>query len=248
MMDLPEAMPERIKKFYNDSIGKAHIKSLSPIPDELTLMSEQQKWILKESKLATLLLDVNVPHEAMLEEALANKHRFVKHRGIDSPGWASMALHGTAIEDTSPREALIAKGKYTEETAPDYHWTELADSCPVSKQFVESLGFNVLKRVRFMLLEPGGWITLHRDTESPGIQAWNVSINNPAGHYFCMQDAGFVPWEPGQMRGIDISRYHTVVNTGNEPRIHMIIHGQHDKKFNETIIRSYKKLYEQFNS
>lgn len=247
-MNLPDNMPADLKQVYIDSQKIDHVKNVPSMPDNLETLVDQYKWVLNESRLATLLLDVEVPHEAMLEEALANKHRFVKHRGTDSPGWASMALHGTAVEDTAPVEALIKQGKYTEETAPEYHWTELADSCPVSKQFVQSLGFSLLKRVRFMLLEPGGWITKHRDTETPGIQAWNVSINNPDGHYFAMQDAGFVPWKPGQMRGLDISKYHTVVNTSNEPRIHMIIHGHHDKKFNETIVRSYRKLYEQFNS
>jgi hypothetical protein len=250
MFNLPENMPQDIKDVYNRNKDVIHITSVPPIPRELEdgPANKITQWIMHQSGLPTILLDVEVPHDEMLKEALSNNHRFVKHRGGDSPGWSSMAVHGTAVEDTSPREALIAQGKYTEENAPDYHWTELADSCPVTKEWVESLGFSLLKRVRFMKLDPGGWIVPHRDTDVPGLQAWNISINNPDGHIFCQDKFGYIPWQPGEMRGIDISKLHTVVNTSSKPRIHMIIHGHHDTKFNETIIRSYKKIYNEFNS
>lgn len=250
-MILPDQMPIDTKEFYLKNIDKPHITNVPKIPQELLNDGHKgniAKWIMHSSGLPTLLLDVEVPHKEMLAEALANDHLFVKHRGTDSPGWSSMAVHGTAVEDTSPREALIKQGKYTEENAPNYHWTELADSCPVTKSWVESLGFSLLKRVRFMKLDPGGWITPHKDTDVIGIQAWNISINNPDGHLFCIDGFGFVPWKPGQMRGIDIGKKHTVVNTGTEPRIHMIIHGHHGNKFTETLVRSYNKLYDEFNS
>ena len=240
-------LPKNVKSILKRNKTIEHISVVKPLPTNLDNENELCQWILYKSELPSLLLDVEVPHKEMLEEVKSNMHRFVKHRGNDSPGWSSMALHGTAVEDTAPKEALIRQGKYTEENCPEYHWTELAESCPISKAWVESLGFKLLKRVRFMLLEPGGSITPHRDVDKPGLHACNISINNPKGHIFVQDGSGYIPWQPGQMRAIDISKIHTVVNRGNEPRIHMIIHGHHDTLFRDTIIRSYKKLYKEFN-
>jgi hypothetical protein len=243
------SLPKNIKAILKRNKSIKHISSVKPLPkDLLDSPGKLAQWILYESELPSLLLDVEVPNSEMLKEATNNMHRFVKHRGSDSPGWSSMAVHGTAVEDTAPREALIKQGKYTEETCPEYHWTELADVCPTTKSWVESLGFKLLKRVRFMKLDPGGYITPHKDVDRPGLHAYNISINNPDGHIFVQDGSGFVPWTPGEMRAIDISKIHTVVNRGSEPRIHMIIHGHHDEKFNETIIRSYKKLYDKYNN
>lgn len=235
-----------VKNIIERNKNILHIKSVPPIPDGMN-DNEKCQWILYKSGLPSLLLDVEVPTDEMLSEVKNNMHRFVKHRGETSPGWESMALHGTAVEDTSPREALIAEGKYTEENCPPYHWTELSESCPKSKEWVESLGFSKLNRVRFMLLSPNGFIIPHRDVDTPGLHAFNISINNPDGHIFAQDGHGYIPWKPGQMRMIDISTIHTVVNRGVEPRIHMIIHGQYSDKLRNTIIRSYIKTYEEFN-
>lgn len=245
--------PNMIKLFRKNR-KRPHYPFVKPIPKSFLnwkqdVHSARQfvRWIMSESHLASLLLDIDIPNNEMLAEALAQDHLFVDHRGESSPGWSSMAIHGTAVEDTSPKEALIARGKYTEENCPDYHWTELADKCPVTKQWLESLEFTLFKRVRFMKLAPGGWINPHADTDVRGLHAWNIALNNPEGHKFLMDGYGFVPWQPGQMRGIDISRTHSVINEGTEPRIHMIIHGHYGEKFVNIICRSYEKLYEETN-
>lgn len=243
-----------IIKLFKKNKRRPHYPLVKPIPEEFTDWENNKhvsrnlvRWIMEQSHVATLLLDLEIPHAEMLAEAKSQDHRFVKHRGSSSPGWSSMAIHGTAVEDTAPKEALIAKGKYTEETCPEYGWTELADKCPVTKQWLESLEFTLFKRVRFMKLDPGGWIDPHADTNVPGLHAWNIALNNPEGHKFVMDGYGYVPWKPGQMRGVDISKTHSVINTGTEPRIHMIIHGHYGEKFVDIICRSYKKLYEETN-
>ena len=65
------------------------------------------KWILKESKLPWLKLDIEFPYEEMLEEAKAYKDRFVKHRAEDQihgyrhKGWSSLCIHGIRANFTN---------------------------------------------------------------------------------------------------------------------------------------------------
>jgi len=246
MINLPKEMPKLEQQIFCNNENQIHYTSVPPIPENLLYENNKNKiaaWVLHESMVPSLKLDIAVPHEDILAEALINRDRFVKHRGHTSPGWTSMAIHGTAVEDTQPREHYIKEGKYTEDTCPEYHWTELADSCPVTKAWLESLNFQLFHRVRFMNIDPGGWISSHADTDTRGLQAWNVSINEPVGHTFCMDGFGYVPWQAGEVRGIDIGLTHTIVNTGPEPRIHIIIHGHHSHEFNELMIRSYGILY-----
>ena len=148
-----------------------------------------------------------------------------------------MAIHGTAVHHTSPRENY-----FEQDNMPEYDWTELADLCPITKQWLQNLGFKKYQRVRFMLLDPGGYINPHRDVDVRKLHAWNVAINNPVGHKFVLDGHGIIPWKVGEVRGIDISQLHTVVNDGVEPRLHMIIHGHFDEGIAKTICRSYEKL------
>ena len=87
---------------------------------------------------------------------------------------------------------------------PEYDWTELADLCPITKQWLQNLGFKKYQRVRFMLLDPGGYINPHRDVDVRKLHAWNVAINNPVGHKFVLDGHGIIPWKVGEVRGIDI--------------------------------------------
>jgi hypothetical protein len=240
---------QKVRDIVEKNKNIEHISSVPVIPDEYKDGKNRKdfcQWILYKTGLPSLLLDVTVPYEEMLKEAKAQDHLFVKHRGSANPEWSSMALHGQGIQYTAPAEAYIREGVFTKENSPPYAWTDLADVCPVSKEWVSSLEFDEFKRVRFMKLEPGGYIEPHRDIDTSGIHAWNVSINNPEGHIFVIDNFGYIPWEPGQLRGIDIGRYHSVVNRGSEDRIHMIIHGKFGSKFVETICRSYEKMYNEF--
>jgi len=233
-------MKKEIVKLFKRNRKTVHYPQVKPLPDTINV-NELSKWIMHESNLATLLLDIEIPYKEMFQEAMAQEHLFVKHRGDVSPGWSSMAIHGTAVDHTQPKEY------YFKENAPDYSWTELAELCPVTKQWIKSLEFDRLDRVRFMKLDPGGYIDPHRDTDVQGIHAWNVALNNPQGHVFVMDGYGYVPWSEGQVRGIDVSKYHSVVNNGTVPRIHMIIHGAFGNKFRKIIVDSYKKIYEEQN-
>jgi len=57
-----------------------------------------------------------------------------------------------------------------------------------------------------------------------------------------MEEAGEIPWQPGDVRAIDIGRRHSVWNTSTQNRIHIIIHSNHNPEYFELLCRSYDRL------
>jgi aspartyl/asparaginyl beta-hydroxylase (cupin superfamily) len=130
------------------------------------------------------------------------------------------------------------------------HWTEIADVCPITtKFFKETMPLDQYLRVRFMLLEPGGYILPHRDNNKNQLQAFNFALNNPKDCFFGIENHGNIPWKAGDSRIINISTNHAVWNNSNVPRIHMIAHGwakNNYQSYRDCLIRSYKKLCESY--
>ena len=130
---------EEIREIIRRNANIIHNEHIPPIPEEFRDGKNDAKfcdWIISHSMLPSFPLDIEIPHEEMYKEAMAQKHRFVKHRGSSSPGWSSMAIHGTAVHHTSPRENY-----FEQDNMPEYDWTELADLCPITKQWLQNLGF-----------------------------------------------------------------------------------------------------------
>ena len=61
-------------------------------------------WIINESNVPWLELDIKFPYEEMHKEAINLKDRFVKHRDQDGQGgyrhkgWRSLCIHGIDAE------------------------------------------------------------------------------------------------------------------------------------------------------
>jgi len=243
---------EHLNEFFDSAMRYAHYEMILPRPERFVewrsnrqLTNEYCEWIMHSSNCPSLRLDIDVPHQAMLEEVMKQKHMFVKHRGDDHPGWYSMTIHGQDVHLTQDMKWYIEHNVFDSDNSPPYQWTKLADLCPVTKDWLETCWpFSKFNRVRFMLLEPGGYIEPHTDYENRRLAAFNVAISNPPGVEFAMEEAGLIPWEVGDARGIDIGRMHAVRNIGTEPRIHMIIHGLWGNGFHELVCRSYDKLLE----
>jgi hypothetical protein len=92
-----------------------------------------------------------------------------------------------------------------------------------------------------MLLEPGGFIVLHRDREYTKLSEVNIAVTNPNGCVFRFKNHGTVPFKPGQTNLMDISYEHFVVNNSTEPRLHIIVHSK--LKDESVISRSYANRY-----
>jgi hypothetical protein len=185
------------------------------------------KWLLTESHWPWFRLNVldNQPWQEMFNEAIQLKDKFHDHRE-DSYGydWKSLTLHGLN-DDT---QTLSSYNKERRIVLDQLDWTWVADQCPNTKKFLLDVWpAEFLNRVRFMLLEPGGYILPHRDRPNTEkrLSVCNISLNNPDGCEFIMKDQGIVPFsDKGSAFLMDISNVHAVWNRSNVPRIHMIIH------------------------
>lgn len=184
------------------------------------------KWLVMESGWPYFHLSVldNQPWQEMYKEAEALSDKFYTHReDTYGKGWKSLTLHGVN-DDT---QSLNTYGD-RQDTLKQLDWTWVADECPVTKKFLtEVWPAEFLNRVRFMLLEPGGYILPHQDREDheKRLSVCNISLNNPEGCNFALKDKGRVPFkDEGSAFLMDISNVHSVWNTSDKPRIHMIIH------------------------
>jgi hypothetical protein len=202
-------------------------------------------WIVNESNLPWLKLDIEFNHETMLKEAIALKDRFVKHRDQDGvggyrhKGWRSLAIHGISAEKTNHFEQY----GYKSNKETPYRWTEISGLCPNTVSFFkETFPYKAYFRVRFMLLEPGGFITPHKDSDTNKLSPINIALNHPEGCKMKMKGhEGFVPFKPGTAMLLDVGNEHAYINDSDEDRYHIIVHGIKAKEFENLVVRSYEK-------
>lgn len=180
-----------------------------------------------ESPVKYLKLDIPFPYEAMLEEAKAMRHRYVTHRGSESNGWKSLTLHGFGEDKTGIWRDY---GFKTSVEASDHmFWTEAADLCPVTKEFfLTNFPCHKYGRVRFMLLEAGGYIGMHSDANMKLLENITLVLNNPIDCIWTWGDGEqSPPMIPGEAYAMNISYHHAIYNNSNEDRFH-IIAARHD--------------------
>ena len=185
----------------------------------------------------TMKFPFDIPVAAMHAEAKALKESYVYHRaGGNHKGWRSLCLHGLSSVHTESHDRY---GFPTREEAP-YGWTDISKFCPVTTAFFkDSFGYDWYERVRFMLLEPGGYILPHEDVEHKQLTAINLALNNPEGCRFVMSGWGTVPFQAGTCNMLAIGYEHAVFNDSNEDRYHMIIHGSRGPEWSQYIKNSY---------
>jgi len=202
-------------------------------------------WIVNNSKLPWLELDIDFPFEKMYEEAKSIKDMFVKHRDSDGnggyrhKGWRSLCIHGIDAYKTNHYEQY----GYSSNQETPYVWTEVAEKCPVTtKFFKESFPYKNYYRLRFMLLEPEGFITPHKDTDTNKLSPINMALNHPEGCLMKMSGhKGYVPFKAGKAMMLDVGNEHAYINKSNEDRYHIIVHGTRTKEFENLVIKSYEK-------
>ena len=207
-----------------DTLDKFHNENNAVIQQKYPEVFDP-KWIVTESGWPYFHLSSldDQPWKEMHKEAEALSDKFHTHRDTYGEGWKSLTLHGLD-EDT---QSLNIYGE-RQETLKQLDWTWVADACPVTKKFLTDVWpAEFLNRVRFMYLEPGGYILPHQDREDheKRLSVCNISLNNPKGCNFVLKNQGRVPFkDEGSAFLMDISNVHSVWNRSNKPRIHMIIH------------------------
>ena len=209
-----------------------------PVPDDITETWQRADWIFKHSHAPWLKLLIDAPFKEMLAEARALRHRFVRHREGDGEGWMSLCVHGISAEMTDSHQA------YGIDAADAvYDWTDIADQCPVTVDYFRNhFPYRKYQRLRFMMMEPGGYIMPHSDNKNSNVgAAVNFSLNHP-DQCRMVTEKGVLPFEDSGSIFLFNNHYnHCVIHDGIEERYHMIVHGEWDPaRWNEIVCRSYE--------
>jgi hypothetical protein len=211
-------LPAELKNFYqlNKEI-KWKLKKEYSHPADI-FSDKDVGWIKLQKNIENI---AQWKHEATLIEKYYVKHRTSSY---DHQGWLGCCLHGLSVTETEFAEDGL-----------EYRWTELYDLCPSIVDFWKRFPVSRFKRLRFMKLEPRGYINVHNDLPSTGQNlslqdldvlnntvAINLSISQPADCNMIIEGAGIVPWNEGDIFIINNTKNHCVVNNSDLPRIHMI--------------------------
>lgn len=208
---------------------------MNRIIEKLSAHRPDAEWITKQSGISHLPLDINVPADKIFNEWKAVQHLAVAHRdsddtiGYSHQGWRSLTIYGVSSTTT------------TESDEP-HAWTSIANKCPYTKKWLtDTFGHKNFKgRIRFMLLEPGGHIMPHKDRNESKLSEVNISITNPPGCEFYLENKGIVDFNKQTVHMLDLSNRHWVNNNSKQNRLHIIYHGS----VPATIIeKSYENLY-----
>ena len=198
-----------------------------------------ENWIRTQSGIPFLELDVDIPAQEIFQEWNIIQDLAVEHRSKESvsdkffyghKGWKSLTIYGEHYS-------------ITEHTNGPKNWTDIVDRCPKTKQWLENnfVIDNNTGRIRFMLVEPKGYILPHSDGDKKMLSAINIAITNPNGCCFRFTNYGNVPFVPGSAFLMDTSNQHLVYNNSDQPRLHIIVHSR--LKNTEIITHSYENCY-----
>jgi hypothetical protein len=194
--------------------------SKEPIPNAREYLCTSAKY---------LKLDLLVPHEKMAEEARALRSRFILYRNQDSyqhSGWYSLPIFGLSLDKPMSWDAYGYSS--ANEAAKDFAWTEIAEQCPVTVNWLKTtFPSQKLGRVRFMLLEAGGYIAPHTDSPYSIPDPVNIALTNPVNCDWVWGDGTTLDFKPGSVYAMNISYEHSVKNNSTEDRYHLIVH-HHD--------------------
>ena len=225
-------MNSKIQKFYQQHKDKKWNYDIIPKNEN------SRQWTTWESKYPWLKLMIDAPFKEMLEEAKNIKHLFVEHRTDYSQGWKSVCIHGIDDHVTSiPEDHGFSKDAKRD-------WTNASAECPITTNYFKNkYPVSVYDRIRFMLIEPGGYIDVHVDgsREDNPSRAVNMSLNNPDG-CFLITEEGIVPYDDnGSVFYFNIAYEHGVINNSNEDRYHIIVHGMETPEFEDIVLKSYQR-------
>lgn len=197
-------------------------------------------WIREHSGLPWLRLDIVVPYAQILQEIQSASVCYQPHRDeyAEHQGWFSGCLHGKSW-------ACTREDEYYADDRP-HQWTpEAIENFPFTTDFFQTVWPSAnYRRLRIMLLEPHGYITLHRDHTRQALTAINIAITQPEDCGFVMERHGAIPFEPGAAFWIDTHNHHTVFNDSDQKRWHLIVHQDcAHPEFQDLVVKSYHVLY-----
>jgi hypothetical protein len=206
-----------------------------------------------------LKIDLQIP-EVCIKEAqrVYDEGFFVEHRYGDGDGWKSSALHSFVHKDENNtsmgwHHTKNPSGHGIAENNVKWGWTEVAEIAPETKRWLEDFPHKYYRRCRFMLLEPGGHIVKHNDSNekrnSEGRKrnisaAINLAFYQPKNCYLRRASTKEeLPFKNCSGFWFDNGVEHEALNNSNENRFHFIIHGGSNKERKQLMMKSLVKQF-----
>jgi hypothetical protein len=212
--------------------------------------------IIENHKLYYLKLNITLPKESLEEvTAVYNQKFFVKHRGAIHKGWLSAALHSIDGDFWKTMSGKKYGYKSDSDESIKWNWTDVCDYAPKTTEFFKKeFPANGYRRLRYMLLEPSGYIKEHCDTTSGIVHnprkvdsifsALNMCITQPDNCELTHLDNGPVPFKPFEIYLFNNDEIHHAFNKSNENRFHIIAHANYNDDFCKLFVESFEKNYE----
>jgi len=226
---------------------------------DFTSFVPSSEWIVKESGLPWLELDMMAPKDEMFKEIDSLRNDLIlncSNISKQSPAYEAREeyknKHNTSAADHNWKfitlygiSSDIIEDAFNYDNIKEvrYSWTEAGNKCPVHKEFIEkhfNLGNDFY--IKYAVLEPGGYTLPHTDSGcfkvgdkdyNPGSELYALTfmIKNSPGNIFSFYQFGQLPITEGKGFLLNVDYFHCTHNTSNENRYHMmIINTNRDKK------------------
>lgn len=178
----------------------------------------------RDSSVKWVQMNFDVPTEIIKGEYENVKEHLIIHRPEDGhKDWKAITLYGVGSGYTNSHWEYGFKAKK--------ELTEIGQMCPHTMSFVSSLPFSRIDDVRFLVIEPNGFIKEHIDVPDRNwLEPLNISITYPVGSKFWMEGKE-VPYDVGKSFVLNIHYSHGVENNSDEQRLHLLVHGKKNKDF-----------------
>ena len=127
-------------------------------------------WIKYQSGLPWLCLNIDIPYQQILKEIQSIQSLLVDHRDSygEHLGWKSFCIHGKSL--TTTQHSIDDR---------EFHWIpEIIKTMPRTVEYFQSWGLE-FHRLRVMALEPGGFVSIHTDTDRKRLYPINIAITQP---------------------------------------------------------------------
>lgn len=226
------------------------------IIDDFVKSKPSAEWIVKESRMPWLELDINTPHNELINEIKQFSENLIpfcsniskesetyqsrdaqaKRLQVDKcvKDWEFITLYGIGSNIVSRKEDYTSLNKIN----VSHKWTDAGNKCPLHKKIIEDtfiLDNDIT--IMYAVLRPGGFCTPHTDADKDSdkknvLTSLTLMTYNPSGSIFFFENWGKIPIKQGKMYLLNVAYYHATINNSNENRYHLMFRIQNrDKTF-----------------
>lgn len=205
------------------------------------------EWIINESGIPWLELDINVPSKELLNEiepffnklvpfcsnistkseTYKAKNEQAKRLNVEEcvKSWEFITLYGIGSSIVSRQDDY----DYFKDKNVSHKWTSVGEKCPLHKKIIEDI-FILDDDITIMyaVLKPGGFTTPHTDKDKDSsemgtkLTSLTLMVNNPKKCIFSYENWGKIPIKQGKFYLLNVSYFHTTHNKSNKNRFHLM--------------------------